>query len=91
MFDEIFELFFGIPASSAVKGFSTLESRGMSLPFEIEKTRDTARKASLRTFHGEIETPVFMPVGTQAAVKAVAQDVLEELNVQILLGNTYHL
>ena len=43
------------------------------------------------TAHGEVETPVFMPVGTQATVKGVPQDVLEELGVQILLGNTYHL
>jgi queuine tRNA-ribosyltransferase len=45
----------------------------------------------LTTPHGEIETPVFMPVGTLASVKGVPQDVLEELDVQILLGNTYHL
>jgi queuine tRNA-ribosyltransferase len=38
-----------------------------------------------------VETPVFMPVGTQGAVKAVAQDVLESLGAEILLGNTYHL
>jgi queuine tRNA-ribosyltransferase len=43
------------------------------------------------TPHGEVETPVFMPVGTLASVKGVPQDVLEELGVQILLGNTYHL
>src|SRR5579864_5151010 len=78
-------------ASSAVKRFSILESRCMSSLFEIEKTRDTARKGRLTTHHGEVETPVFMPVGTQATVKAVPQDVLEELKVQILLGNTYHL
>jgi queuine tRNA-ribosyltransferase len=41
--------------------------------------------------HGAVETPVFMPVGTQATVKAVPQDLLEELDVRILLGNTYHL
>jgi queuine tRNA-ribosyltransferase len=45
----------------------------------------------LITPHGEIETPVFMPVGTLATVKGVPQDLLEELGVQILLGNTYHL
>jgi len=45
----------------------------------------------LITPHGEIETPVFMPVGTLASVKGVSQDILEELGVQILLGNTYHL
>jgi queuine tRNA-ribosyltransferase len=43
------------------------------------------------TPHGEVETPVFMPVGTLASVKGVPQDVLEDLGVQILLGNTYHL
>jgi queuine tRNA-ribosyltransferase len=45
----------------------------------------------LITPHAEIPTPVFMPVGTAATVKAIPQDVLEELGVQILLGNTYHL
>jgi queuine tRNA-ribosyltransferase len=45
----------------------------------------------LITPHGEVETPVFMPVGTQATVKGISQDVLEDLGVQILLGNTYHL
>jgi queuine tRNA-ribosyltransferase len=41
--------------------------------------------------HGAVETPVFMPVGTQGTVKAVPQHLLEELDVRILLGNTYHL
>lgn len=41
--------------------------------------------------HGAVETPVFMPVGTQATVKAIPQHLLEELDVRILLGNTYHL
>jgi queuine tRNA-ribosyltransferase len=41
--------------------------------------------------HGAVETPVFMPVGTQGTVKAVPQQLLEELDVRILLGNTYHL
>src|SRR5438477_7037053 len=63
----------------------------MSLEFLIETKNDTARTGRLHTPHGEIETPVFMPVGTLASVKGVPQDVLEELGVQILLGNTYHL
>jgi queuine tRNA-ribosyltransferase len=50
-----------------------------------------ARAGLLRTPHGIIETPVFMPVGTVASVKGVTQDQLEGLRVQILLGNTYHL
>ncbi len=41
--------------------------------------------------HAAVDTPVFMPVGTQGTVKAVPQDLLEELGVQLLLGNTYHL
>lgn len=50
-----------------------------------------ARAGVLRTRRGEIETPVFMPVGTQATVKAVAPRELVELGAQIVLGNTYHL
>jgi queuine tRNA-ribosyltransferase len=63
----------------------------MSMQFQIEATAGSARLGRLLTPHGEIETPVFMPVGTVASVKGVSQDILEELGVQILLGNTYHL
>ncbi|HEV3305854.1 MAG TPA: tRNA guanosine(34) transglycosylase Tgt [Candidatus Sulfotelmatobacter sp.] len=63
----------------------------MSIEFHIEARSGAARAGRLLTPHGEIETPVFMPVGTAATVKAVPQDVLEDLGVQILLGNTYHL
>jgi queuine tRNA-ribosyltransferase len=63
----------------------------MATQFQIEKTAGSARLGRLLTPHGEIETPVFMPVGTVASVKGVSQDILEELGVQILLGNTYHL
>lgn len=63
----------------------------MSIQFQIEATSGGARAGRLITPHGEVETPVFMPVGTLASVKGVPQDVLEELGVQILLGNTYHL
>jgi queuine tRNA-ribosyltransferase len=63
----------------------------VSIQFEIEARSDTARAGRLITPHGEVKTPVFMPVGTLASVKGVPQDVLEELGVQILLGNTYHL
>ncbi|MBK7859543.1 MAG: tRNA guanosine(34) transglycosylase Tgt [Archangiaceae bacterium] len=50
-----------------------------------------ARRGRLHTPHGVIETPVFMPVGTQGSVKAVAPDDLRALGAQIILGNTYHL
>lgn len=50
-----------------------------------------ARAGELVTPHGTIETPVFMPVGTQATVKAMTPQELEELGAQVILGNTYHL
>src|SRR5258708_30275691 len=63
----------------------------MPFAFEVNATGGAARRGRLLTSHGAVETPVFMPVGTQATVKGVSQDVLEELGVEILLGNTYHL
>jgi queuine tRNA-ribosyltransferase len=63
----------------------------MSIQFHVETRAGAARSGRLVTPHGEIQTPVFMPVGTLASVKGVPQDILEELGVQILLGNTYHL
>src|SRR5215470_5496421 len=63
----------------------------MSLEFKIEAIVGPVRRGRLITPHGEVETPVFMPVGTQATVKGMPQDLLEELGVEILLGNTYHL
>ncbi len=50
-----------------------------------------ARRARLQTRHGAVETPVFMPVGTQATVKALTPDQVRETGAQIILGNTYHL
>ncbi len=50
-----------------------------------------ARRGVLRTAHGEIPTPIFMPVGTQATVKAMTPAELLELDAKIILGNTYHL
>jgi queuine tRNA-ribosyltransferase len=63
----------------------------VSVQLKIEATRGGARAGKLITPHREVETPVFMPVGTVGSVKGVAQDLLEELGVEILLGNTYHL
>ena len=63
----------------------------MSLEFKVETIVGPARRGRLITPHGDVETPVFMPVGTQATVKGVPQDLLEELGVEMLLGNTYHL
>ena len=68
-----------------------LQSPTVSTSFEIEARCGAARAGRLTTPHGAVETPVFMPVGTLASVKGVSQDIMEELGVQILLGNTYHL
>jgi queuine tRNA-ribosyltransferase len=60
--------------------------------FEVLATDPTgARLGRITTPHGTIDTPAFMPVGTQATVKGLTQEHLEDLDVQILLGNTYHL
>ncbi len=65
----------------------------MSFSFElIHRSRDSAaRLGRIHTPHGSIETPVFMPVGTQATVKSLTPEELIELGVRIVLGNTYHL
>jgi queuine tRNA-ribosyltransferase len=63
----------------------------MSFRFQVEARDGAARAGRFFTPHGEVQTPVFMPVGTLATVKGVSQDTLEQLGVQILLNNTYHL
>src|SRR5437016_10770950 len=65
---------------------------GMSFRFEVLKTDPSgARLGHLTTPHGVIDTPVFMPVGTAATVKGLTQQTLEDLDVRVLLANTYHL
>ena len=59
--------------------------------FELLQTDRNARRGRLVTRHGVIETPAFMPVGTQGSVKAMSPRELRELEAQIILGNTYHL
>ncbi len=54
-------------------------------------TATAARRGRLRTRHGVIETPIFMPVGTQGTVKAITPAHLRDIDAQIILGNTYHL
>ena len=61
------------------------------IKYELEKKDKNARAGIISTPHGEIKTPVFMPVGTQATVKAMTKEELKEINSQIILGNTYHL
>ncbi|MCO5273271.1 MAG: tRNA-guanine transglycosylase, partial [Cyclobacteriaceae bacterium] len=61
--------------------------------FEVLATDSSsqARRGRLQTAHGVVDTPVFMPVGTQGTVKAMSPAELREMDCQILLGNTYHL
>lgn len=65
----------------------------MAIRFEVVKecSRTGARAGLLHTPHGTVETPVFMPVGTQATVKTMAPEELLQIGVQIVLSNTYHL
>ena len=64
----------------------------MKFSFELQKTDPTgARRGVLTTPHGAVQTPFFMPVGTQATVKALRNEALEELGAEIILANTYHL
>lgn len=65
----------------------------MAAHFDLLKTdpATAARRGRLRTRHGVIETPIFMPVGTQGTVKSLTPAHLHEIGAQIILGNTYHL
>lgn len=56
-----------------------------------QATDCSARRGEVKTGHGVIQTPVFMPVGTQGTVKAVTPENLQEMSARIILGNTYHL
>jgi queuine tRNA-ribosyltransferase len=61
------------------------------MTFELLAEEAGARRGRLRTAHGVIDTPAFMPVGTQASVKALSPQEVREVGAQVLLGNTYHL
>lgn len=63
----------------------------LPVTYTLEMTDGKARAGKIQTPHGIIETPVFMPVGTQATVKAMTKEELDEIGTQIILGNTYHL
>jgi len=63
----------------------------MTLTFELCATDGAARRGRMTTPHGVVETPMFMPVGTQATVKGLTPEQLAACGTQILLGNTYHL
>ena len=64
----------------------------LAFNLEMESTQGASRAGTITTDHGEIQTPIFMPVGTIGSVKAVTQQQLKtDIHAQIILGNTYHL
>jgi hypothetical protein len=89
------------PSSSAIDGSSSSSSSSSSnsistfespaLKFEIVARWKKARASILTLPHAQLNTPVFMPVGTQGTVKGLTSSELEELGCGIILGNTYHL
>ncbi|NQV19229.1 MAG: tRNA guanosine(34) transglycosylase Tgt [Armatimonadetes bacterium] len=64
---------------------------GFIFEFKLEATSGNARAGIFQTAHGNIQTPIFMPVGTRATVKTLSPAELEDIGAQIILGNTYHL
>ena len=58
---------------------------------EVDAVDGAARAGILRTVHGEVKTPAFMPVGTKGTVKSLDPDELRTVGSQIILGNAYHL
>ncbi len=81
----------GLWAEAPAEG--TLAERLVRAPFEIvaEDPHSAARAGILHTLHGDVPTPAFIPVGTQATVKTVSPDELREAGATIVLANTYHL
>ena len=61
------------------------------LDFELINTAANARRGRLKLAHGTVETPIFMPVGTYGSVKAMSPENLDDIEAQIILGNTFHL
>ena len=59
--------------------------------FKLQAKQDRARAGTFTTPHGDIHTPVFAPVGTQATVKSLTPEHLVKLNANLILANTYHL
>src|SRR6187397_1542835 len=68
-----------------------MSSSRLHFRLEAEATGSRARAATFQTLHNAVQTPLFMPVGTKATVKAQLTQTLEDAGSQILLANTYHL
>jgi queuine tRNA-ribosyltransferase len=70
---------------------TAMKDRTSPFTLHCRSTECAARRGEVRTLHGTFQTPIFMPVGTQATVKAVTPENLVEIGAEIILGNTYHL
>ena len=79
------------PRKGLRRGRRTPMMNRLNFRVEARATGSRARAATFRTLHNEVRTPLFMPVGTQATVKAQLPQTLEDSGSQILLANTYHL
>ena len=78
-------------AVAGLTGERAISEAGPLSAFSVAATDGEARAGLLRTAHGEIPTPAFMPVGTKASVKSLHPDELRGLGAQVILANTYHL
>ena len=63
----------------------------MNFSITFQEKGSSARCGILKTYHSEIQTPVFMPIGTQGVIKTIDPEVLDHIETQIVLANTYHL
>ena len=79
------------PALFAVRKDSHLLNTRLPFTVQREASGSKARAATFQTLHGEVKTPVFMPVGTQATVKAQTVESLKMTGARLLVVNTYHL
>ena len=68
-----------------------MAKHALSLKILAECSTTKARTCIMTLPHADVDTPVFMPVGTQGTLKGLIPDQLKEMNCQIMLGNTYHL
>lgn len=70
---------------------NNLKNRTSPFTLHCRSSECAARRGEVKTLHGTFQTPIFMPVGTQATVKAVTPENLDEIGAEIILANTYHL
>ncbi len=76
---------------STIANFTPFSERSPALRFTPLRSHGKARAGLLELPHGTVETPVFMPVGTQGTIKGICAKQVEDMGIKIILGNTYHL